>query len=544
MFEQCAAGFSGETVLEVTERLDEYRLIVETVNLAPEIALAQALQLLALTKSLPLRDRFELQIEFRGDVLSLTDNSEAGQALVATHLQAHMDQGEARYELIVKKSVNGALSIYCLSAFGRYLEGEELASVLTALGSRFKDGIAFECLCPVSACGSDTLRFWPQGQMPSAGSTAPSMRSQVLTSFRDNSYSAGLKTDFLPSDFHLLQRTGVAVIDDFMDKACAVLCAIYLVSSSQIHSSERLSYKLVGYKSVEGEAAFIEFVPALPGLYKIYDWAYGVGGSADRIGLARNVVSLHVDRLQDVLDHSTLWNAIHSNYQIYLKGNVASYLEVKNKIAEFLIESTAKAHALVEGLVDSLKNGVFVMLTFLLTVVVVNGFKDTGAIVIFSAAYFWIVVVLCAVLTVWVVGACLGAIRRFDNSAQTTAEVLQLGYGRILLSSEINENIDPINARNRKYLVRQCWRYALYWLLIAALLVGGFGFGYLRIGQVQAAAEAFTKQEEQPTSTAVAKLVPIFPKNNLPLTTHLTGQAPKIPAADIAKPPKDAISKP
>ena len=206
-----------------------------------------------------------------------------------------------------------------------------------------------------------------------------------------------------------------------------------------------------------------------------------------------------------------MWNAIHSKYQIYLKGNVASYLEVKSKIAEFLVESTAKAHALVEDLVDSLKNSVFVMLTFLLTVVVVNGLKDTGATVIFSAAYFWIVVVLCVVLTVWVVGTCRGAIRRFDNSAQTTAEVLQLAYGRILLNSEIKENIEPINIGNRKYLVRQCWRYALYWLLIAVLLMGGFWFGYLNFGRVLPVPEQVPSKTMHPVNSNAVQLVPTRP---------------------------------
>lgn len=509
MFEKAAATFAGQKSISITERLDEYRLHFEAVNTSPQEALAQTLQLLKLAEKIPPRDSFELQVDFEGDVLSLTDTSKSIWESVSTHLEAHDDMGEVRYELTVKKGTNGVLSIYCMSAFGRYVEHEDLATVLVALNSRFNNGISFECLCPVSACGSNTIRFWPHGKIPQI--SGDSQRLQVLTSFRENSYSAGLKTDFLPSDFYLLQRTNVQAINNFMDKACAVLCVIYLANSSQIHPPGRLSYKLVGYKSVESEAAFSDFIQARDGLYKIYDWAYGVGGSADRIGLARNVVSLHVDRLQDLSDHSSLWNAIYSNYQIYLKANVASYLEVKNKITEFLVESTSRAHALVEDLVDSLKNSIFIMLTFLLTVVVVNGLKDTGLTVIFSASYFWIVVLICTALTVWVSGTCFGAIRRFDNSTQTTAEILQLGYGRILLSSEINESINPINVRNRAYLVRQCWRYSLYWLLVAALLVGGFGLGYRYLGAKQEAPAI--EQTTHRADTNVNEQAPHLPQN-------------------------------
>jgi hypothetical protein len=486
VFEQIAANFEGMHSLEIRERLDEYRLICEGINLSPQVALLQTYALLSKTKDLPLRDRFELQLSFHGDSVSVTDASQAGHDAVSTHLQQHVDPGEVRLELIVRKREERTLSIYSLSAFGAYLQAEKLAIVLAALNVRFQDGIDFECLCPVSPSGSATIRFWPHGTVPATHESSSTNRSNVLDAFRDNSYSSGFKGELIPSDFHLLQRTNNDALDGFMDKACAVLCATYLANSSQVVSPERLSYKLIGYKAVEGEAAFIDFVAARPHLYKIYDWAYGAGGSSDRIGLARNVVSLHVNQLQAVADDATLWNAIHSNYQIYLKGNVASYLEVKSKITEFLAESTARAHALVEDLIDSLKNSVFVLLTFVLTVVVVNGFKDTGAAVIFSVPYVWIVVILCIVLTVWIAGTCFGLLRRFDNSAETTASIMQLGYSKILLSSEISDSVGPINARNRQYLVKQCWRYAIYWLVIALLLTTGFVVGNRVIGRTQA----------------------------------------------------------
>jgi len=110
-----------------------------------------------------------------------------------------------------------------------------------------------------------------------------------------------------------------------------------------------------------------------------------------------------------------------------------------------------------------------------------------------------------------IVGTCRGAIQRFDNSAETTAKVLQLAYGRILLSSEIKENIEPINIENRKYLVRQCWRYALYWLLIAVLLIGGFGLGYSNIGRVQTVPSQVASPAKQAVHTDAAQPAPTRP---------------------------------
>ena len=181
MFEKAATTFAGKTFLEITERLDEYRLVFNAKNITPQTALAQVRQFLELCEKLPSRDRFEFQIEFQGDLLILTNTSEFPLEAIVTHFEAHENQGESHYNLIVKKSVNDALSIYCMSAFGRYLEREDLASLVVSLGSRFKDGITFECFCPISPCGSNSIRFWPQGQVPPHDSNAPLMQSMRLS---------------------------------------------------------------------------------------------------------------------------------------------------------------------------------------------------------------------------------------------------------------------------------------------------------------------------------------------------------------------------
>lgn len=500
MFEEISNSFPGHISPKTIERFDEYSLTCTALDTTPEVALAQSAKILKQAESIPGRDRFELLIEFQGDPITVTSTQNDALRSIADHLGAHDEAGEFSYEITIRKSISNVLSVYCLKSIGQYLKDEELPSILAALDGRFDKGISFECLCETYAFGSNTIRFWPKGKVSAIEGN--DLRAQVLNSFRDNSYSSGLKTNFLPSDFKLIERSGTS-IDNFMDKACALLSTVYLSNSSQMIQASRIKYKLLGYKSIEGEAELSDLVKAKDSLFKLYDWAYGVGGSADRIGLARNVVSLHVDRLEDIEDHPGLWNAIHSNYQIYLKANVASYLEVKNKITEFLIESTSKTHALAEDLVGSLKNSIFIILTFILTVVVINGFKDTGQAVIFSVSYFYIILLLCITLTIWIAGTCLTAIHRFDKSAETTTEVLNLGYSRILLSSEISESITPINQKNRSYLKSQCKRYFFYWLLITTVLIGGFGVGHKLFGTppAQLASSRTPQQKLSPAST-------------------------------------------
>lgn len=118
------------------------------------------------------------------------------------------------------------------------------------------------------------------------------------------------------------------------------------------------------------------------------------------------------------------------------------------------------------------------MLTFLLSVVVVNGFKDSGIKVVFSLEYITIAFGLWLTLTLWIIGAMLGSLRRLNQASVMIEAILKDAYGRIILSEEINSSLRPIFNQNRSYLVKQCWRYGVYWMLVSAVLFALFIVGH------------------------------------------------------------------
>ncbi|MNH02239.1 hypothetical protein D3C79_614710 [compost metagenome] len=209
-------------------------------------------------------------------------------------------------------------------------------------------------------------------------------------------------------------------------------------------------------------------------LFKIVDWAYGDGGSSDKIGLARNVMSLHVDQMQDVASYPQIFHAINSNYQIYLRDNVESYLDVKGKITDVLVDAVKKTHDIVDSFVDSFRNGIFVLLTFVLTVVVVNGLKDTNAAAIFSEAYIWVVGILSGLMTAWVFSARAGSLSQFDKAFDSIEQVLKGNYRGVLEEAEIESALAPVRTSNRKYLLERSKHYVWLWLFIVGVLLLGF----------------------------------------------------------------------
>lgn len=152
-------------------------------------------------------------------------------------------------------------------------------------------------------------------------------------------------------------------------------------------------------------------------------------------------------------------------------------------MAELLAESTQKTHSFVESLLDSIRNGVLVDLAFLLTVVVINGLKDTGFQVIFSIEYLSIAIVLLLLSTVAIWASRRDARSRFEQSGNATADLLRRMYAHVMISAEIDREIVPTVEVSRAYIKRQTRKYQRLWLVFALLVASAFWIGHLAFGE-------------------------------------------------------------
>ncbi|EZP31901.1 hypothetical protein [Pseudomonas sp. RIT288] len=464
------------------ERFDQYRLSAGgncTVSEA-RIIVKDAFERLHVMISL--RDRFSLTFGYDEDSKGITDFSETSHALVNElfELSDEDDASRMSVEFVVHKTVkNQRLSLYVPALFGVYLENTPTLQVLKVLAGRIGENLVFECMTPILTSSSSSISFQSIGDTGAGTGKQQQIvnRKYVFDIFKDNSFSRSLPDFFVPQDFNLTTATGVAEIDRFFKKTRTLVSAIFISSTAELDENEKLEYRICGYKTIAGVVPLVHLDDAADMLYKMATWAYGDGGNADKIGLSRNVLSLYITKLQDLPKHPEILHAIHSNYQIYLKENVESYLEVKGKIADILIDAVKKTHDLVDSFVDSLKNGILVLLTFVLTVVVVNGLKDTNASAIFSPAYIWVVVVLCLLMSIWVFVARSSALSQFDRAFDSIDELLKRNYHGVLQSTEIDDALKPVRISNREYLSVQSRRYVKVWLVIVALLIAGFCVG-------------------------------------------------------------------
>lgn len=474
-------------VFSAEERLDQYR-----ISAGGTCAKAVAKQVVmdamgCWVCKISARDGVSLTVTCDGESRAIADLAEASRDLVNEAFEWAEDDCQLSLELIIKKSVQDQrLSVYDPHLLSKYFTGTPIIRILEDLAWRLGSGLIFESIAPISAASSSGISFECVSVDPKPVRPRDTVkRSLILEAFRENSFSRSLPQVVVPQDFNLNAATGVPGIDQFFKRACVLVSAVYLSNSAEVGSDEKLEYRIAGYKNLAGVVPLVELEKSLEILFKIVDWAYGDGGSSDKIGLARNVMSLHVERLQDVVSHPEMLHAINSNYQIYLKANVENYLEVKGKIADVLVDAVKKAHDIVDSFLDSFKNGIFVLLTFVLTVVVVNGLKDTSAAAIFSGAYIWVVCVLSVLMTLWVVGARAGALTQFDKAFDSIEQVLKVNYCGVLEVAEVEDALGPVRSSNREYLRERSRHYLQLWLCIVVVLVLGFFSGNWYFSTVQ-----------------------------------------------------------
>lgn len=429
-------------------------------------------------KTISQRDRFELFLVVSGNDERITNTSKQSLDMLLKHINDNDLFDEFEIELTIRKEIAAStLSIYFIDNFFDGLISNSPENVLISLSRNIDDHISFEVFSTIREFYSSGMSFFPAGLPANKNCfTLRKKRQSQLEMSRDNCGALAQNINLLPSDFYLEEESEIEEINDFFHKLSSVLSLSFLSNSLAFVANDHISYKMNGYKTVFCDSFYInELAKYGKLLYKIYAWVYEGGNSVDKLGLVRNVLSIHLDSNGLIRFDNEAWEAIQSNYQVYLKDNIQSYLEIKNKIGEFIIDATTKTYSMADELLESLKNNVLVLLTFILTVVLVNGLKDNGSATVFSNSYLLVVIILSLVSAFWLVMSRAETMNRFDSTTETIKYILKLNYDKIIMEGEINSIVDPVISKNRDYLESQLSRYTYWWSGLLILFVLTFG---------------------------------------------------------------------
>lgn len=194
-------------------------------------------------------------------------------------------------------------------------------------------------------------------------------RSQRIMSCKDvsNFYNMD-RIEVIPDDFIIegIIRSGNN-IKELFDRLSTILSLVYVATSASL-SKEMLHVQISGYRLISFDLVLDE-IQADEKWKTIYSWVYTDGNVVDKALIARNVISLHCKFTPLLHLDNTVYEAIRTNYNLYLKENIKHYLDLKRDISKFVQDIVTQINDYELSILGHFKANLIAIFGFLFTVV-------------------------------------------------------------------------------------------------------------------------------------------------------------------------------
>ncbi len=280
-----------------------------------------------------------------------------------------------------------------------------------------------------------------------------------------SSLSDAKKYRLLPDDFKFVANTENNPLTTMFDKLCTVLALTYISTNTEIRN-ESIFFEIMGQRYVSSEVKIKE-ISDNKELFKIYDWVYTDGNSVDKAILARNTLSLHCHFTGITNIDGSVFASIQSNYNLYLKNNIEHYLELKNKVTEYIQEFISKTGDYSLLIFDKFKQNLIAIVGFILTTAITNIVSDTPLDNIFTKD-------VVTLLELLLFGSILFFIASFIETNYRIKKVyssyddMKENYKHILSDDDIKEifNDDSSFINMKAEIKRKRIIFSILWILL------------------------------------------------------------------------------
>ncbi|WP_265427283.1 hypothetical protein [Chryseobacterium sp. YIM B08800] len=197
-------------------------------------------------------------------------------------------------------------------------------------------------------------------------------REKRITNITSNNHSSFFgKLKVLPEDF-IFNGNGemeLSTLERF--KRVGKILVISSIFDITDLTRENFYYKLNGYKSIsESVDADNINIKNLDDFYNIYLWIYGSGSILDKIGLARNLISLHLRKNSTLELEGDVFESLKSSYKIYEKQNVKQYIEVRNKMSDQILDYGKRVASFTDNFANGFQKSALSLVTFFSSLIV------------------------------------------------------------------------------------------------------------------------------------------------------------------------------
>jgi hypothetical protein len=360
---------------------------------------------------------------------------------------------------IIKNIVGGVISIYCYTDFLNFLKGLPVQIVFHEFNTYLQkeNFLIFESQTdePLTM----TKSFWfvnigYSGLPDKIDRSSIINRAKTACHYNFLPKFALLVEDFLPIN------SGSKDLEDLMNRLATILSIVFLYDITNLQN-DLLEYRLNGYKSLSGTAD-LRLIKADPEFqyYKIYNWVYDSGNFIDKIGLARNIISLHLENVDRTELKGDPFQSIQSSYKVYEKQNIKQYIEVRNKISDQLLSFHDRANKIIETFASGFQKSALALITFYISAIILKVLNKDKLIEVFTidAAVLSSAFILCSVVYYFVLKWEVKAQRiRFENNYKDvkrryTDLLDEQDIDRILNNDhEFKSDLNFIKAKGKNY---------------------------------------------------------------------------------------------
>lgn len=392
------------------------------------------------------RDRFELSFSPDGSDMSFALNDKADASVVEfagclkVYRQANRDVNGVLLLRISKVCVQRVLSVYSLDLLAGYLKSGVPAQILEKVSSLSKDAYYLECEELTETFKTDLLVFGPSLTSSTPPTNPENPKKQKILELRNKSCTiySNVLTDYIPSDFRFYTPIPIKDLAELFKRIELVYSLIFIADISRVEGAGGLQFTVKGYSTVKLEVLKLESVDTLSAdlYYEIFQWAYTGGNIVDKLGICRNLISIHSinDNLLALKDGCL--EAIASNHVIYLKDNLKQYIDVKNKLSEQIQKGSEKAAEVAKTINAYLRTSIFSLFSFIFSVFLIRTIgKAADAGIVTSGIYglFILLIVISVLVLIYATVETNAELKRYKKSYSS----FQSRYSDLLSSEDL-----------------------------------------------------------------------------------------------------------
>jgi len=239
-------------------------------------------------------------------------------------------------------------------------------------------------------------------------------------------------------------------------------------------SNNKLTFRLNGYKGIDGivDICSIQISSFIKEYGDIYNWIYQSGNLNDKLGLARNIISLHLNPSNDLSFSGNMFSSILSAYKVYEKQNIKQYIEIRNKLSDQLIDYNKRANTIVEGFASTFQKSALSVLTLFSSIIAVKVLSTSTTSSVnfatYSTTFSVIIVIISLVYMLISRSEALEQKLRYERSYLNFKD----RYTDLLNSEDITRILNDDREFNAdiKFITKKIRSYVVLWTIILIMI--------------------------------------------------------------------------